>query len=86
MECPRYGSGGHGQYVDLAPEHLESFFVRDAEPLFFINDDEPEIMKFDILGKESMRADQDIDRSRFGPCQNILCCRFDSNRVTASMT
>ncbi len=40
---------------------LKPLLVRDAEMLLFVDDDQPEILEFDVLAEERMRADDNID-------------------------
>jgi hypothetical protein len=49
--------------MHLGAQFLEPFLVCDAKMLLFIDNDEAEILEFDLLGQKGMRADNDIDRA-----------------------
>src|SRR5262245_32677221 len=55
------GRRGHRRDIDLFLDLLESLFVRDTEPLLFINDHQAEIVKLDVLRKQPVSPDNDID-------------------------
>jgi len=49
------------QDVDRRAQLLEALFVHDAEPLFLVDDDQPEVRKHDVLLQQAVRADDDVD-------------------------
>lgn len=55
------GGGGEGEDIDELPHFFEFFFVADAEALFFVDDDQAEVLKADIGGDDAVGADEDID-------------------------
>ncbi len=59
------GRGGHGEHVDCGAHLLEAFFVADAEALFFIDDEEAEILELELLGEDGVGADEDVDLAGF---------------------
>ena len=56
----RYGRGRHGQHVHVRAQLLYRFFVSDAEPLFLVDDQQPEVLELDVLRQQLMGADDDI--------------------------
>ena len=68
----RDGRGRHGENVDLLAHLLDALFVADAEALFFVDDEEAEIGKFDVFGEDAVSADEDIDFSGFGFLQDFF--------------
>ncbi len=60
-----YGSGGHGEHVDIFADFLEALFVRHAEALLFIHDEQAQIVKLHVLGKQAMRSDDHVHFARF---------------------
>ena len=54
---------------------------RDAEALLFVDDQQAEIVEFHILGKQAVRADDDIDLASFDMPARIsflLCGRAEA--------
>ena len=51
---------------------LESLFVRDAEPLFFVDNNESEILELNVFRKNAMRADDDVDLTRLDLLHHFL--------------
>ena len=49
MKSARNGCCAHCQYVDVAAHLLQAFLVAHAEALFFVNDEEAEVAKLDVL-------------------------------------
>src|SRR3546814_6278398 len=49
--------------MDVRLELLQPFLVDDAEPLFFIDDDEAELFELDRFGDHRMGADDNVDRA-----------------------
>src|SRR5579863_5878951 len=65
VQRARNGRGAHGEHVNLLPQLLEPFLVANAEALLFVDDEQAEILKLDVLREQAMRADQDIDLAGF---------------------
>ena len=55
------GGGGEGEDVDLAEAFLEGLLVFDSEALFFVDDDEAEVLVGEVGREEAVGADDDID-------------------------
>ena len=72
VQSARNGRGRHGQHVHLLAHLLDALFVADAEALFFVDDEQAEIGKFDVFGKNAVRADQDVDLAGFGFLQDFF--------------
>lgn len=54
-----------GQRIDV-DGHLREFLLgRDAELLFLVDDQQPQVTEFDLLAQYFMGADQDVDTPRF---------------------
>ena len=64
---------GEREHMHFGAKLLELLFVRDAEMLFFVHDQEAEILELDAPAQKRMRADHDIDlavgQSFLGLCQ-----------------
>ena len=43
---------------------LQALFVADAEALLFIDDEQAEVLEFDVFRKQAMGADEDVDLCR----------------------
>ena len=56
-------SRAHGDDIDFGAELLEELFLPNAKALLLVDDDEAEILESDIPLHQTMRADDDIDRS-----------------------
>ena len=61
MEGAGYGGGGHGEDIDGLAEAFEAFLVFDAEALFFVDDDEAEVLEADIGAEDAVGADEDVE-------------------------
>ena len=61
MQRSRDRRGGEGQHVDARAHLLEAFLVHDAEALFFVDDDDPQVLEDDVLLQEPVRAHHDVD-------------------------
>ncbi len=53
--------GRHRQHVDGLAHLLQSLFVRDAEALLFVDDDQAQVGELHVLADQAMRADEDVD-------------------------
>ncbi len=54
------GCGRHGEDVDGGAHLLEALLVADAEALFFVDDEEAEILELELLGEDGVGADEDV--------------------------
>ena len=61
VQGARNGSGGKGQSVDILAHFLEALFVSDPETLFFVDNEQTEILKLNIFGEQAVGADDYID-------------------------
>ncbi len=68
LQRARNRCGRERQDVDLRAQLLQSFLVFDAEPLFLIDDHQPEIAEDHVFLEEPMRPDDHID----GSCRQIF--------------
>lgn len=66
-EVKRTGDGGgaEGKDIDFEAEFFEALFGIDAESLFFVDDEETEVVEFDVLLDDAVGTDDEIDGSRF---------------------
>jgi hypothetical protein len=64
---------------------LDALFVADAEALFFVDDEQAEIGKFDVFGKDAVGADQDVDLAGFGFLQDFFLLLRVRKRLIISM-
>jgi len=53
----------HGQDVDPLAHLLDAFLVRDTEPLFFVDNEQAEVLEVHVLGQQPVRADDDVEAS-----------------------
>ena len=60
MQCPRNRRGGHGQHIDILFQLFDLFLMGHTETLFFVDDQQTEIMVDHPFVKEHMGADDDI--------------------------
>ena len=68
---------GHRQHVHRRPQRFQFLLHFDAEPLLFVDDDQPEVVKFDVARRQPVRADHDIDSSGLQPGEDVaLFLRF----------
>ena len=51
---------------------LDALFMTDAEALFFIDDQQPEVGELHVFRKQSVSADQNVDLARFQLLQDFL--------------
>ena len=49
MQGARDGGGGHGEDVDGGAQLLEALLVADAEALFFVDDEQTEVLELEIF-------------------------------------
>lgn len=70
-ECAGDGSGTHAEDIDVDADGFEGFFVFDAELLFFVDDEEAEVVEFKLVAKEGMGADDDFELTRFEAIETV---------------
>ena len=51
--------------MNIGTQLLELFLVGYAKPLFFIDDDQTEILEFGLFGENCMGANDEVDVARF---------------------
>ena len=57
--------------MDVGAHLLEALFVRDTKMLLFVDHEKAEVLEFDRLGQQSVRADYNINRAVGHP---VACC------------
>ncbi len=70
VQGARDGRGGKCQRVDVFAHLFQAFLVGDAETLLFVNNEQAEVLEFYVLGKQAMRADDDVHFSGFKVGEN----------------
>ena len=60
MQRARNGRRRHGEHVHFLLELLQPFLVPHAKALLFVNDQQAQIRKFNVLRKKPVRADQNV--------------------------
>ena len=61
VQGPRDGRRAHREHVDLLLHLFDSFLVRDPEPLFLVDDEQPEVAELHVLRQQAVRADDGFD-------------------------
>ncbi len=61
LQGARDRRGGQGQHVNIRAHRLQTFFVTHAKVLFFINNQQAEVLELDRLCQQRMGADNNID-------------------------
>ena len=72
MQRSRNGGCGQDQHVGQRAEFKKPLLVLNAKPLFFVNDDKPQVRKSHILGKQPVGSNQDINFTFGGGLQHRL--------------
>ena len=91
MQCARNRRRAQRQHVDFEPECAQELLLRDAEALFLVEDDEPELLRDDVAAEDAVRADQDVDLALLEVREHLLDFRrrpeardhLDTNREVA---
>ena len=76
VQRPRNRRRRKREDVDLEPERAQQLFLRDAEALLLVEDDEAEVLGDDVARQHAMRSDQNVDLA-FGEVSErllLLCC------------
>ena len=61
LQRPRDRSRRQGQHVNIRPHLFQTFFVLNAEMLFFVDDEQAKVFEIHRFGQQRMGADDDID-------------------------
>ena len=61
--------------VHVFAHFLQAFFVRDAEALLFVDDQQAKIVKLHVLRQQAVRADDDVHFSGFEVAKIFFCSR-----------
>ncbi len=59
----RNGRGRQRQDIDQRAQLFEPFLVQDAEALLFVDDDQAQILEYNVALQEAMGADDDVHRA-----------------------
>ena len=73
IEAPRNRCRREHQDIDMGLEFLETLFMFHSEAVFFIDNEESESSKVDIIRKKSVSPDHDIDRAVSQSCDHAFC-------------
>ena len=60
VKRPRNRSGAEGQHVHQLAEQLELLLLHHAEALFFVDDDQSQVLEPNVVLHQPMRADDDV--------------------------
>ena len=63
LQRARNRGRGQGQHMHFGAQLLQPLFVRDAEMLLLVDDDQAEVVELDRLAQQRMGADDDVDRA-----------------------
>src|SRR5690606_2164320 len=68
LQCPRNRRGGQSQAVHIGLHVLDLFLVANAEAVFFVDDEESQVLEFYLFREELVRTDDDVysAHSEFG--------------------
>ncbi len=55
--------GGHGEHIHLFPQQLQLFLVLHAEPLFLVDDHQPQVLEADVGAHQAVCAHHDVHRA-----------------------
>ena len=72
MERARNRRRGERQHVDLQPQRAEQLLLRDSEPLFLVEDHQPEILRDHVAAEHPVRPDQDLHLALCEVLQHLL--------------
>ena len=63
LQGARDGRGGQGEHVHLRAHLLEPLLVRNPEPLFLVDDEQPQVAEVHIARQQAVGADDDVQLS-----------------------
>src|SRR5271168_4207001 len=72
MQRARNRRGRHGEHVYLLAHLLDAFLVAHAEALFLVDDEQAKVGELQVLRKNAVRADENVDLARFRFRENFL--------------
>ena len=72
VQRPRNRRRTQGQDIDIGCPSLPFFLLGYAEALFFIDDQEAQVLEFDLLVEQAVGPDEDVDIAGQGPGQDIF--------------
>ena len=75
IQRPRNRRSRKRQHVDIVFHFFDGFLGFDTEALFLIDDQQPQIFEFNILRKQPVRADYQIDISLLKLGNNLILLR-----------
>ncbi len=65
LQRPRDRRRRQGQHMNIGFQIFEFFFMRNPKMLFFVNNQQPQIAEFDIVGQQCVGADDNVHRTVF---------------------
>src|SRR5690554_3781864 len=71
VQRARNGRGGLGEDVHFAAQGLEALFLAHAKAVFLVDDDQPQIIEFDVILQQLVGADDNIQLAFL---QQLQCC------------
>ena len=72
LQGARDRRGGQGQHVNVRAHLLQALFVRHAEMLFFVDDQQAQVLETDAFGQQRMGADHNINGALAMPSRVAL--------------
>ena len=72
LQCTRDRCRGERQHIDVRPQRFQFLFGRHTEFLFFINDEQTQIVPFDAFADQLVRANEDVYLTRFQIRQQLF--------------
>ncbi len=70
VQGPGNRRGGEGQYINIGAPFLQPFLLGNPEPLFLVDNQEPQVLENNITLQYAMGADQDVDLPVGNPFQD----------------
>ena len=71
MQGARNRRRREGEHIDVLLHLLDALFVRDPEPLLFVDHQQAQPMELDVFTENLMRTDDNIDRAFFQAAQGL---------------
>ena len=75
IERARDGRRGQRKHVYFCAHLLQAFFVPDAEALFLIDNNQPQVFEGDVFLQQAMRANDDVNLARLQSYQDFVLLR-----------